>query len=349
MRRVAHRWVGRLKAGARGLVVGAKLAATILLAVALGVPSPQAHAACTDNDFINIISDIAWDCIFPISIMSIPIDFGEHPPDNDNGGVLCECPGQGIYGIGFQIGYWEPARLIDTVADAGCFPGLGMEIDLDTGTGYSGGGTLKRDNANIVFQNFHFYVMPVWGMLGMFTDYPCLSDGDNQFDIAMVSEVRPDWGNDLVAAQWYPETALMANPAAVFACIADAVAATAQRPIDMLYWCMGSWGLTYPTSGHITARDYVAANAGIAARSMYLMGKNMLLSDRATDVCGPVNNLIWTKSHWRLQETDPVVDSTCHSIGHPGLLWTYRKGPAGAQDNYAWAVYRKVLCCIVVY
>lgn len=331
------------------LLAGLKLAMVGLLSGLMFATSP-AKAACTDTEFINIISDIAWDCIFPISIMSIPLDFGEHPPDNDHGGVLCECPGQGILGIGFQIGYWEPARMIDTTADPWCFPGLGLNTGgAGAGWGYDGGGALKRDVSNIAFQNFHFYVMPVWGMLGMFTDMPCLSDGANQFDLAMVSEVRPDWGNDLVAAQWYPETALFANPAAVFACIADAVASTVQRPVDALFWCMGAWGTTYPTSGHITVKDYVAANAGIAARSMYLMSKNMLLTDRATDVCNPTNNLIWTKSHWRLQQTDPVEERTCHTIGHPGILWTQRKGPVGKQDNYSWVVFRKVNCCVVVW
>lgn len=33
-----------------------------------------------------------------------------------------------------------------------------------------------------------------------------------------------------------------ANPIAVAACAADAVAATAGEPLDGMFWCAGSWG-----------------------------------------------------------------------------------------------------------
>lgn len=319
-----------------------------LLAVAWCAPS---QAACTDDDFIDPINDIVWDCIFPITVMSIPFDYGEHPPDSNNSDITCQCPGTyGPYdpGWGFIVTFWEPARMMDTVTDAGCFPALGTEIDLDNNWGYVGGGTLKRGVANIAFQHFHYYVMPIWGVLDMFTDIPCLSD-ETTFDLAMISEIRPDWGDDLTAMEIYPETALMANPATVLSCVADAVAATVKRPIDALYWCIGSWGTTYPMTGHITARDYVAANAGIAAKAMYMLGRNGLLHDRAMNYCNATVSPIWQKTHWRLQESDPVADNRCHVIGEPGILWTDRKNPVGKQDNFAWMIFRKVRCCVVVF
>lgn len=308
-----------------------------------------AHATCTDNDFINPISDIVWDCIFPISIAGIPLDFGNHPPDQGGTEFYCECPGQGIVGIGFLVGFWEPARLIETVADSWCFPALGDTIDGGTtGNGYVGGGELWHSGEYIAFQHFHYYIMPVWAILDLFTDIPCLTD-ETTFDLAMVSEVRPDWADDLTAAQLYPETSLMANPYTVLACVADAVSATAQRPIDALYWCMGGWGNTYPMSGHITAMDPVAANAGIAGKAMFVQARIGMLPDRAVNYCATTAMPIWVKSHWRLQESDPVADNRCHVIGHPGILWTQHKNPVGRQDNFAWVVFRKVSCCVVVY
>lgn len=311
----------------------------------------EAKAACTDDTFINPITDVVWDCIFPITIMGIPLDGGEHPPDSNNSDVECTCPGTyGPYdpGIGFVVTFWEPARMMDTVADAGCFPALGTEMDLSTSWGYGGGGTLKRQKANLTFQHIHYYVMPMWGVLDMFSDIPCLSD-ETTWDLAMVSEVRPDWGDDLTAAQLYPETSAMANVAAVLTCGADAVASAVGRPIDALYWCIGAWGTTYPMTGHVTAKDYVAANAGTAAKAMYMLGRNAMLADRAVNVCSATVMPIWKKSHWRLQETDPVVDNRCHAIGEPGLFWTHNKGPAGKQDNYSWMIFRKVKCCVVVF
>lgn len=323
----------------------------LLLAGALALMPSPAAAVCTDKKFINPITDIVWDCIFPITIMGIPLDYGEHPPDNTSTDFLCACPGKrfpGDPGIGFMVGFWEPARMVDTTADPWCFPALGMEVNGTTfGWGYDGGGTLKRDVANISFQQYHYYIMPVWALLDMFTDIPCISD-ETTFDLAMVSEVRPDWHDDLTAAQLYPETALMGHPATVLACVADAVASTFQWPIDALYWCMGAWGTTYPMTGHITTRDYVAANAGIAGKAMYVQARTGLLPDRAVNYCNSTPMPIWIKSHWRIQQTDPVVDKRCRTIGYPGMLWTGGKSPVGKQDNYSWLLFRKVRCCVVV-
>jgi conjugal transfer pilus assembly protein TraU len=310
----------------------------------------RAEARCNDDDFINPVSDIVWDCIFPISIMGIPLDFGDHPPDNQSSGIFCQCTGQGIYGIGFLVGFWEPARMIDTVKDPWCFPGLGMDMDLgEVGWGYYGGGSYShKATRNIAFQHYHWYVMPIWAMLDLFTDIPCISD-ETTFDLAVVSEVMPQWADDFTAEEYYPETSLMANPYTVLACIADAAASAVQRPIDFLYWCMGAWGTTYPMTGHITAKDYVAANAGIAAKAMYSQARVAQLADRAVDYCGASYMPMWVKSHWRIQEVDPIADNRCHLIGHPGIIWTHKKNKVVGGDNFSWVVFRKVECCVVVF
>ena len=325
-----------------------------LLALASFWFAPSAQAACTDDSFMDVINDPAWDCIFPISIMGIPLDYGDHPPDSTQSAPFCVCPGKGgIYdlGIGFNIGYWEPARIVETVSDPWCFPSLGMEIDGgDAGFGYTGGGTLRADTSKISYQNYHWYIMPIWAVLDLFSDVPCLSDsGESGFDLAMVSEVRPDWHDDLYALQLFPETALFANPATVLACAIDALAASFERTIDPLFWCLGAWGLTYPATGHITTKDYVAANAGIAAKAMFVQARTGNLPDRATNECGIERLPIWVKSHWRIQQIDPAVDKNCHLIGHPGILWTHRKNPVGKQDNFSWLIFRKVFCCVPVF
>jgi conjugal transfer pilus assembly protein TraU len=318
-----------------------------------------AHATCnTDKGFVNVISDIAWDCIFPITIMGVPIDEGDHPPDDTNSEIECQCPGKRFPndpGLGFMVGFWEPARMVDTTNDPWCFPALGMDMSnsknktTSSGWGYSGSGQLRKSGpGQIAFAHFHYYVFPVWAMLNMFTDIPCISE-DKEFDLAMVSEVRPDWGDDLTAMQLYPETALMASPITALACIVDAVASTAQRPVDALYWCMGGWGTTYPMTGHINVTDYAEANAGIAGKALYVQARFFQLTDRVVNYCHGVPIPIWIKSHWRMQEIDPVSDSTCHAIGHPGILWTDRKNPVGKQDNFSWMIFRKVECCVVVF
>lgn len=323
----------------------------IVAATCLWLLVPHAQAACTDRTMINPVNDIAWDCIFPISIGGFPIDYGEHPPDTPTTQFFCQCSGQGMFGVGlgFMVSFWEPARMVDTVSDAWCFPSLGMSLPSPgSGLGYSRDGSLATSKDKLAFQHYHYYVMPVWAVLDLFTDIPCITD-ETEFDLAMVSEVRPDWHDELIAAQLYPETALMAFPGTALACAADAVAATFQRPIDALYWCMGSWGTTYPMTGHIEATDYVAANAGIAGKAMYVQARTGMLVDRAVNYCQSTPLPVWIKSHWRIQQTDPAVDNRCHAIGHPGLLWTSRKNPIGKQDNFSWMLFRKVECCVAVF
>lgn len=323
-------------------------------AVVWAACSTSAQAACTDKTMINPITDVAWDCIFPISVMGIAQDYGEHPPDSTGTQMLCSCPNArfpGDPGLGFMVSFWEPARMIDTTSDPWCFPGLGLDLGGSTasggGMGYSGSGRLSTHAANVAFQHYHYYIMPLWAVLNLFTDIPCISE-EKTFDLAMVSEARPDWGDDITAMQLYPETAVMASPMTALACVADAVAATAQRPIDALYWCMGAWGTTYPMTGHITVTDYVEANAGIAGKAMYVQARTALLADRAVNYCHQTPMPIWIKSHWRIQQVDPVVDGRCRAIGYPGLLWTQRKNPVGAQDNFSWVLFRKVRCCVVI-
>lgn len=324
-----------------------------VVALALAWSSP-AKAYCTDKTMINPITDVAWDCIFPFIVMGIPLDFGEHPPDSGGTDMFCACPNKrfpGDPGLGLMVGFWEPARMIDTVNDSWCFPGLGLDlgggVTSGGGWGYSGSGRLSKMGDHIAFQNYHYYIMPIWAVLNLFTDIPCISE-EKSFDLAMVSEVRPDWGDDITAMQLYPETSVMASPFTALACIADAVAATFQRPIDALYWCMGAWGTTYPMTGNITATDYVAANAGIAGKAMFVQARTALLPDRAVNYCNQTPMPIWIKRHWRIQQVDPVVDGKCRAIGYPGLLWTQRKNPIGRQDNFSWLLFRKVRCCLVI-
>lgn len=335
----------------RGVLQLLQLGALLLV---LGFFSAPARAVCTDKTMINPINDVAWDCIFPVIIMGIPIDMGEHPPDSEGTEILCACPGKRFPadpGLGFMVGFWEPVRMIETTNDPWCFPGLGLDLGGSTtssgGWGYSGSGRLSKLGDHMAFQNYHYYIMPIWAVLDLFTDIPCVTE-EASFDLAMVSEVRPDWGDDLTAMQLYPETSVMASPITALACIADAVAATAQRPIDVLYWCMGAWGTTYPMTGNIIATDYVEANAGIAGKAMYVQARTAMLPDRAVNYCYTIPMPIWIKSHWRIQQVDPVIDDRCRSIGYPGLLWTAHKNPVGAQDNFTWLLFRKVRCCVVL-
>lgn len=320
----------------------------LLLAVAF---SSQSKAACPIG-FLDPVNDVAWPCIFPIAVMSIPFAVNaDYPPDSDYGNPTCACPGRygpADPGLGVTVSFWEPSHIVETVKDSYCFPTLGMRLGGMEAIG--GNGTHGRDTAgsrNMLHASFHYYIFAVMQLLGVMQDFACASYDANPFDVAMISEFRADWNNDIVAMQYYPETALMDNPATVFACVTDAVAGAANRTIDALYWCAGAWGTTYPMAGVGESASYTEGNALLAAKALYVQARTMALEDRAADICYLTNPLIWTKSHYRLQQADPVAEHSCHAIGHTGLLWDHLRDTYYRGDNFSWIVWRKVKCCLV--
>jgi len=301
------------------------------------------EAATCGPEFINPITDVSWECIFPIRVGGlIQTNVGgsglSEDPDTIKNPV-CVCGGT----IGLTMSFWEPARMIDTVSDPYCFMALGKKLS-DPSPGQLGGGLRRSASGSRAFQQLHYYIFPVWAVLDMFMDLPCTDK--KSFDVAMITEVLPHWNNDILALLLNPEAILFANPATQLACAADAAAANAGLPINQLFWCQGSWPSVYPLSGSITATDYVEANAALASRGIFMMGRLGALMDPGVSECGVVPTPIWRKRNSRLQIAKPVKGSGCMPIGRSGLLWSQFKNPPMAGDNFSWMVFRRVKCCI---
>ena len=166
-----------------------------------------------------------------------------------------------------------------------------------------------------------------------------------------MTEVDPLWSDDSLAFLINPEALLFANPVATLSCLPDTVSASLGYPLDPLFWCMGAWGGTYPLSGTIPDRNPTTANAGLAARMLFKLGREMLLWDPGDNPCGASMSPIWTKTHYRLQIAKPVRGNDCVPIGRPDFLWGSGKNPptgAGqnAPDNFLWVLTRKNKCCV---
>ena len=308
------------------------------------VYSSAVHASKCPTTAINPLNDISWQCVFPIRVGGV-VQLGPNQSEQDDKtqNTICVCNGGSLPRIGITVSLWEPARIIDTVSEPCCMMPLGTNINPSEGMKLSG--SLGRTgNQSKAFQQVHYYQFPAWAVLDLFTDIPCLEE--TEFDVAMMTEVLPTWNNEILAAVVNPEAVLFGNPAAALACAADSAGALVNKPSNELFWCMGSWGNTYPLSGSITATDYVAANAGLAARSIYLMGRMGLLKDTAYDGCSFGFTPIWRKNRYKLQLMKPVKDNECQSIGKSGLLWTNGKHPAVDGDNFSWMMFRKVNCCV---
>lgn len=319
----------------------------VALLLLLGISS-QAHARC-DSRFITPL-DISWNCIYPITFGGVTLR-GPGDSRDSTEDPVCYCPPDStsiLPRAGLSVGFWEPSRAIETVKNPFCFPTMG--IDANTDAGLLGlGGTVERGEAtHSTFQQAHYLYYSLFELLDIFLDIPCISR--EGFDVAWVSEVDPGWNSDVVGLFLSPEALLFANPISALACMPDAAMATYKYPIDALFWCMGTWGGTYPLTGTISGGDYIEENAGLAARALFRMARTGLLVDRAANACAGKITPIWHKSHYKLQMIAPVSENSCHYIGESGALWDYGKNPPGrGQDNFSWLKWRKVNCCMTVY
>ncbi|WP_105604422.1 TraU family protein [Cronobacter sakazakii] len=311
-----------------------------VLATAFNAVIPAAHAECKTT-FMNPVTDIGWSCIFPMRIAGVQIVGGEENASHGDSPV-CVCKGGAIPTIGLRTSFWEPKRIIDTVTDPYCMMPLGTSLNTPK-PGTLAGGLNDNDTSKRAFQQSHYYIFPAWKILNMFYDIPCLDD--EGYDVAMMTEILPQWNNDILSLIINPEALLFANPISTITCSADAAAATFGMPLNALFWCMGSWGNAYPLSGSITSTDYVEANAGIAARTIYMMGRLGMLWNTSADGCYRELAPIWRKDRFKLQMMRPTRSTTCLPLGREGLLWTGGKHDP-RKDNFMWMMFDKKDCCV---
>lgn len=313
----------------------------------------SACAAYADSgckaSFINPVTDIRWDAMFPIEIAGIEVKGPSNLPDPDRvGSVVCMCKRGNNVVLGVTVSYWNPTRIVETTKVPWCFSTIGgVEIQSPEPGSKYGSNDVKGSHP-YTKQNSHWYVFSVWQVLDLFVDIPCVPiEG---FDLAYITEIDPTWNNDLVGFLLNPEALLFGNPVAQLACIADSVSATAWKPLDPLFWCMGSWGGSYPLTGAISEANYIKANAALAARMIYKMNREALHWDTAVDRCGAVITPIWVKSHYKMHLIKPVRSEPMF-IGRPSLLWESGKNPPfgsnkNAPDNFSWMIFQRVKCCL---
>lgn len=297
---------------------------------------------------INPITDVDWSGIFPVKIGGVTIAKGggdlssDTPPDNIKSPV-CVCKNT----IGLSVSFWEPARISETVKDPYYFPTIGTQLGNSKEGFLYGNSSVNADNGKTTNAQEHWLIFAVWNMLDLFLDFPCLDA--EQFDIAYITEVDPTWQDDLLGFILNPEALLFANPIANLACIADSVKANYNYPLSPLFWCMGSWGNAYPLTGTAGGNNEVQANAALASRMIFKLGREMLLWDTGVNVCGKVPTPIWIKENYRLQLARPVRGRIV-PIGRSTLLWGSSKNPpfgAGGNpaDDFMWIMFRKRVCC----
>ncbi len=218
---------------------------------AADVSSPVQNKVCHDNQVLSakLITDVCWNCIFPIKLAGINLSMTGTAPDNAASGTVCACKdGLNVYHPGVLTAMWEPRKLIELTRTPGCMSSLGgvtldLGNDLQFGPQTDGAAEEQRERFSISFYNAHMYAMPLLRMLDMYLPGQCNADPYSDFDIINFTEIDPTWNNTMLAFFQNPESAAVANVIAMQACAGEAAAQFAgKQPIDSLWWCAGSWG-----------------------------------------------------------------------------------------------------------
>jgi conjugal transfer pilus assembly protein TraU len=308
----------------------------------------NAHASCSGSIF-DPVTDVAWNGIFPIRVGGVAVATNGSLPDGAQGTVnpACTCTTSTQTYLGLNVGFWDIGYLAEVVDDAYCSPTLGTSFS-GLNNGFHSGANSQVVTASHVFKQVHWLSFPAFKLLNLLTDMSCLQGGD--FDYLSLSEVMPDWSDDMLAALKDPKVFLLANPVADIACAGSN--ALAQVPgnflpatFDSFWWCW--WDNIYPLSGNVSLPSILTTTAQLAGRQVFQYGELGLVQDYTSDPngCAPGPAYIVKKSQWRFQFAKPVKSSVPMWVGQSELAWGNGKALPYAGSNFLLVTFQKKNCC----
>ncbi|NRA73711.1 MAG: TraU family protein [Rickettsiales bacterium] len=313
----------------------------ILLIFAL----PVWGKSCTGS-FVNPITDICWECMFPITIGSFEV-IGSNKPDSPNpSSPACFCTKP--LKVGIIGGFWDPSRLVDVSHEPYCFVNLGgMEIDMGITRGM-GARSKASGGAKISSWYVHYYMYPILEILKLGLDGLCFEK--NQLDIAYMTELDASVADDDLASILHPEVFLFNNIVSQAACSADCIKSSMGLPIDKLFWCAGCQGSMYPFSGNVSAHiGGVQASTLLAQKMVFKMYRLGLAKHTAADsmkeICNPKRSLVMKKSTHRYQMVNPNPD-TCQQFGKTTTTFEANKEIPVVGEDFGYVIWKKRNCCI---
>lgn len=307
--------------------------------------APQESVAKCTGRFVNPITDICWECLFPISIGSISLFSGKNPDTDNPASPICMC-GSPVPRVGIAAGFWEPVRLVDVTKRPFCFPNLGG-VEFDPGIKIGTGSAPRSTGSGVGSWQVHWYIYPLIYWLELLTDFLCLEQAS--FDVAYITELDPMWGDDSLTFILNPEAVLFANPIAQAACAADCVASSTGLPMDFLFWCGGCQGSMYPLDGNIQGHIGSIQSALLATERMaFKLHREMVAwgTSGSEGLCQKYPMPIMKKSQYRSQLTVPVP-SDCYPFGHSTTLYESGKEIPVIGEDFGFLIWRKRSCCVL--
>jgi len=329
---------------------GMLAALTVVMLLGLTVFAGPAAAVCKGT-FVNPLTDVSWECMFPIRLAGVRVSPSAPDPEAYISTPLCACQEGQFTRIGMVIGFREPAYMVDVTKDAWCFAGFGIDAGTSSvwGDGSAGEATSTKALRQEYSAHSHSYFYNPLYLLELMLDARCVDKMN--IGISDLSEVRPDHFDVTLNLMLYPQTLLFANPIATAACMADVVSASFGFPLDALFWCSGEWGTIYPMTGTSSSKGMsnVRAAANVAAKSIARSHQNLLLwgTKGMSALCGTYPLPVWLKSQYKLQPVRPVRSALCPTIGRTELMWGAGNNPPspGQADNFAYLLWRWRDCC----
>lgn len=346
----------------------ASLAVAMLALLLVG----RAAATCS-GQFYNPVTDVCWSCIFPITIAGQTFAQGQIDlapkikpsamKSCDPFGVTCRCGDR----CGLPLSFYEPARHYDMTKTPGCFPGLGMEVDL-SGLPAGGRGEDTRTELSArrrTFNHINVYVDPVLYWLGVLPDFPCLEQ--KGFDLLYSTPADICWSDEAACAFLNPEAFLFGNLAGVMACSADCVVQTAAQyrseltdteraAIDATYWCVGCNNSGLPLSGYVeySPGREISDTQTLGQRMFQKLHRELLVwgTSGVDGLCGYYPKPLMAKTDYRNQmlfpipETEKLAGRCCQSFGVTTSVWGSGKTFPIKGEDFSFMVFRKRDCCL---
>ena len=319
----------------------------IVVSVFMLVGNARADGLCTGH-FVNPITDICWKCLFPITIGGADVVPGDMPDTSNPSSPIQICPLPIGWRVGLAIGFWEPFAIADVTRQPYCMVNMGgIQLNLGTGNGVGGKQNSFQDEAKGSFYYVHWYKYPLIYWLNLLTSVGCMQTGD--FDIAYLTELDPTWNDDELAFVLNPEATLFGNPVTQAACAADSASALVNRPLDELFWCMGSQGSSYPLTGHVADEKspIQAATLEVERMDFKLHREGLIWDTVGADnaVCNQYASAILPKSRYRYQMVNTVPDAAqCHAFGQSVLTWETGHNYPTEGDNFGFLIWKKRNC-----
>jgi len=319
---------------------------------------PGIGPVCTGR-FPNLITDVCYDCMFPISLAGNVVSLGVSGDDYDSGAAnapVCACPS--TLSVGTPVSFWEAVFMVDVTNKPGCMPLLGgIDISppfnaLEFGAeqhSAAPAGTLKKS----AFMHVNEYVNPVMTALGVISDSPCLDQ--RSFDVPFISWADPTWNDDALAMLLTPYGYAFAGIPEIAAEAPDGIAASTGFPTASLFWVAGAWGPMYPLTGNVAATNSPEQTAHLLTARLFAKlhaagVQQTTAGPAALRSCGAmgVPQFLMDKRQYKMNRVFPFPDNMCTPIGRPLLL--QEKGAARPQDkDYGYFIFRKKDCCAPVY